>query len=75
MTDEELRQKVSDLHMALLEVAPGSGSDAKPLIEEVRNVVRAYQRASWATRAMVWFVPTIAALGVSFKSIREWFIG
>lgn len=72
MTDEELRM-LRDLHSALLEVPAGSGPDVKPLIEDLRIVVNAYKRASWATRAFVWFLPTVAALGVSAKTIKDWF--
>lgn len=62
-----------DLRVALLDVPPGSGADAKPLLEEVRGIVRAYQRASWATRAAVWGLPTLAGLGVAVQAIAAWF--
>ena len=71
MTDDE-QQMLRELHAALLEVPPGSPKDVRPLLEDVRIVVRAYQRASWATRALVWFLPTIAGLGAAIATIRGW---
>lgn len=73
VTDDE-RQMLRDLHYALLEVPPGSSKETRPLIEEVRVVVRAYQRASWATRAIVWLLPAIAGIGVATQTIRNWFV-
>ena len=72
MTNDE-REMLRDLHSALLEVPAGSSKDARPLIEEVRIVVRAYQRASWVTRVIVWLLPAIAGVGVAAQTIRGWF--
>ena len=71
MTDEE-RRMLREIHAALFAVPPGS-RDAQPLIEDVRVVVRAYQRASWATRALVWLLPSIAGVGIAIEKIRSWF--
>lgn len=70
--DEDYKKKIDDLHMALLEVPPGSSNSAKPLIEDIRVVVLAYKRGSWATRALVWLLPAIAGVGVAFEKIRGW---
>ena len=70
---EEEQQMLRDLHTALLGVPAGSPSDARPLLEDIRVVVRAYQRASWATRAVVWLLPAVAGLGVAYQTIRGWF--
>lgn len=72
MTDKE-RQMLEDLHEALLGVPAGSGTDAKPLLEDIRVVVMAYKRASWATRALIWMLPAIAGIGVAFQTVKGWF--
>ena len=72
MTDEE-RQMLKDIHEALLSVPPGSPKDVKPLLEDVRMVVRTYHRASWATRAVLWLIPLAAGIGVALEKIRGWF--
>lgn len=72
MTDEQQRM-LSDLHSALLDVPPGSPKDAKPLIEEIRIVVRAYQRGSWFARFVVWSLPAVAGIGIAMEKIRGWF--
>lgn len=74
MTDEE-RQMLRDLHSALLEVPPGSPREARPLLEDIRIVIRAYHRANWATRAVVWLLPAVAGVGIAFQTIRGWFWG
>ena len=68
------RKMLKDIHDALLSVPPGSPSDARPLLEDIRTVVRAYQRASWATRAIVWLLPAIAGIGVAFTTIKGWIV-
>lgn len=72
MTDTE-RKMLEDLHKALLDVPPGSSKDARPLLEELRVVVKAYNRASWATRALVWLLPAIAGVGAAAQVIKGWF--
>lgn len=71
MTPED-QQILHKIHDALFEVPAGSGPDEKPLIELIRIVVRSYQRASWATRAIVWLLPAIAGLGVAYQTIVGW---
>lgn len=73
MTEEE-SARLAELHEALFNVPPGSPSDEKPLIHELRILVRAYKRTSWMTRMVVWALPTLAGLGVAAKSIYGWFI-
>ena len=68
MTDDE-RKMLAELHNALLKVPAGSLSDDRPLLEEIRVVVRAYKRASWATRWLFWGVPTIAGIGIAGQTI------
>lgn len=70
MTPEQ-EQKLNDIHAALFEAPKGSKDD--PLIKDLRDVVQAYKRASWATRALIWAVPTLAMLGASARSILAWF--
>ena len=71
MTEEE-QSMLRELHHALLGVPPGSPSDAKPLLEEIRIVVTAYKRATWATRALIWLLPAIAGVGIAIQTIRSW---
>ena len=86
MTDEERRmlsdladsvdgliKRVDKLYASLLETPDGSPDDARPFLEEARIVIRAYQRASWATRALVWLLPAIAGVGIAVEKIRSWF--
>lgn len=70
MTPEQ-EKKLKDIHDALFQ--PPAGSDDAPLIKDLRDVVQAYKRASWATRALIWAVPTLALLGASARSIADWF--
>jgi hypothetical protein len=72
MTDEE-RKMLKDIHAALLEVPAGSPKDMKPLLEDVRTVVRSYHRASWLTRSLIWLIPLAAGMGVAIEKIRGWF--
>jgi hypothetical protein len=62
---------VKELHDALLAVPAGSPKDAKPLLEEIRMVVRAYNKASWVTRAVIWMLPTLAGLAVAYETIAR----
>lgn len=69
LTSEE-RQMLKDLHDSLMK-SPAGSSDP-PLIEDLRRVVVAYNRASWATRAMIWLIPTTALIGASLNNILKW---
>lgn len=71
MTDEQARM-LEDLHTALMSVPPGSGPDAQPLIQEVRTVVNAYKRGSWAVRALIWLLPALAGVGIAIEKIAKW---
>lgn len=71
MTDEE-REMLAEIHEALFTVPVGSPDDERPLIHDIRTIVRAYSRARWSTRMIVWLLPTIAALGVAVKTIVTW---
>jgi hypothetical protein len=71
MTDEE-RQMLRQIHEALFSVPAGSAKDAKPLIESLRIMVRAYERGSWAVRALIWLLLTIAGVGTAIHQIKEW---
>lgn len=71
LTDEE-RKMLIDLHRALMEVPPGAAKDARPLIADMRAVIDAHRRASWATRAFVWVIPTAAGLGLAVERILGW---
>lgn len=75
LTEDE-RRMLQELHTALMKTPPGSSGDTRPLIEDIRNVVKAYHRASWVTRAIIWLLPTAALLGASANSIidfvRKW---
>lgn len=72
VTDEEHRM-IMEMHQAFMRLPPGAGKNDKPLIEEIRAVVKTHQRASWATRAFIWAIPTLALLGASLQSILKWF--
>lgn len=77
MSDEDMQemlQKTRDLHSALLETPPGSPNDVRPLMEDIRVVVRSYHRASWATRALIWLLPAAAGVGIAAEKIRGWFV-
>ncbi|MFQ6550511.1 hypothetical protein AADZ90_021420 [Aestuariibius sp. 2305UL40-4] len=69
----EVRDEMAALMRDLYGVPDGSPSDVRPLIHEIRIVVRAYQRASWVTRLLIWVLPTIAGLGVAIREIGKWF--
>lgn len=78
MTEEE-REMLRGTHdlavrinRALFELPPGSDKDAKPLMETIRIMARAYERGSWSVRALIWLLLTIAGLGTAFQQIREW---
>lgn len=71
--DENERKMLTELHDALLGIPAGSAKDARPLLEEIRVVVSAYKRASWATRAVIWLLPALAGLGVAVQTMRSWF--
>jgi len=71
MDDDQARQ-LDTIYRALFDVPEGSPSDTQPLIAELRRVVLAYKRASWATRAIIWVLPTLAGLGVAIKTIAGW---
>ncbi|QRF66390.1 hypothetical protein [Ponticoccus alexandrii] len=70
---KELRGSVARIERALFDVPPGSPDDEKPLIEGIRIVWRAFQRGSWVARAVVYAIPTIAAVGLAAGQIKEWF--
>jgi hypothetical protein len=61
------------IYAALFEVPKGSPEGDRPLIEMIRIVVRAYQRASWITRVIVWLLPTAALIGASIAQVKGWF--
>jgi hypothetical protein len=67
------KDKCDELHDVFLKVPAGSPDDEKPLVHDLRLMVRAYKRTSWAFRMLSWGIPTIAALGVAAKTIAEWF--
>lgn len=74
MTDEE-RKSLKDIHDALLSVPVGSSSDAKPLIEEIRVIVKAYNRSGWIVRSLLYLILTGAGVAASFDKIKEWTVG
>jgi hypothetical protein len=71
LTDDD-HKMLQDIHAALFDVPPGSPKDERPLIEGVRIMWRAYQRGSWAFRAVIWVLPAIAGVGVAWQKITEW---
>lgn len=71
MTPEE-HKMVVEIHQALFAVPPGSPPDEKPLLEDIRVVCRAYKRAKWTTRAIIWLLPTAAGLGMAVETIWKW---
>ncbi|WP_299830649.1 hypothetical protein [uncultured Roseobacter sp.] len=73
MTHEE-SQMVRDLHDALLRVPPGSPSDDRPLLEEIRLVVRAYRRGSWIAKVVVWGAPVIVSAVIGWEKIYNWLV-
>ncbi|MFQ6554111.1 hypothetical protein AAD018_017345 [Aestuariibius insulae] len=81
MTDEEremlveVHEQMGVLMRDLYGVPEGSPDDVRPLIYEMRTVVRAFQRASWVTRLLIWLLPTLAGLGVAIREITRWFGG
>lgn len=72
---QETHDGMKELRDALLGVPAGSPKEAKPLLEDLRVVARAYQRGSWAVRAIMWLLPTVAGLGYAIKQIKDWFFG
>ena len=70
---QEQGEKLNTIHAALMEVPPGSPKDAIPLLAEVRGGTTAYKRASWATRLLIWALPTLAGLGMAAGKIASWF--
>jgi hypothetical protein len=69
----EVLDQVSMHNRAFFEVPPGSSAGAKPLIEWLRVMTETYQRTSMITRAAIWFVATIAGLGIAVQQILGWF--
>lgn len=69
----ESHDAIMELKKAFLEVPPGSPKEERPLLENLRMVVKAYQRASWSTRALIYTVPVLAMLGASYQTILGWF--
>jgi hypothetical protein len=65
-----LIEGLAQLHEALLEVPVGSGKDAKPLLERVRDVVILHERASWSLRAIVWIGASVATLAGGWAAFR-----
>jgi hypothetical protein len=78
VTDEErkmLREThavTTRLEAAFLVPPPGGGKNAKPLLESLFIMVRAYERGSWGIRALIWLLLTIAGVGTAIHQIREW---
>ena len=70
----EMHTQMAELRQALFDPPAGAGEDEHPLIHDIRTVVRAYKRASWVTRALMWLLPTVAGLGVAGKEISRWFL-
>mgnify|MGYP000477646794 CR=1 FL=1 len=67
------KDKCEELHNIFTKVPAGAPDDEKPLIHDLRLMVRAYKRTSWAFRMLAWGIPTTAGLGVAVKTIADWF--
>lgn len=72
MTEEEsaILRRIDE---ALFKVPAGSPKDTKPLIEGMRIMWLAYQRGSWAIRALIWILPAVAGVGMAYEKILGWF--
>lgn len=70
MTPDE-QKKLDDIHRALFTVPPGASDKEKPLIQSIRDVVQAYNRASWAARALIWAILTIGSVLGALVTIRS----
>ncbi len=69
MTDQERDDMLREIHDALMK----PGIDGTPaLIVQISEVCKAYQRGKWASRAIIWGLPTIALLGGAIQKILGW---
>ena len=72
MTNAE-RKMLYEIHDALLGVPHGPLKDEKPLLEDIRHIVRAYNRFSWLGRSLIWFLPMAAGIGIAFDQLKNYF--
>ena len=68
----EVHTQMGKLLYDLYEVPKGSPEDVRPLIQEIRIVVRAYQRSRWATRLVMWILPAVAGVGLAIEALSRW---
>lgn len=64
-----------EVHDALLEVPTGSPRAERPLLVDLRLMVRAWKGLIFSVKALVWLIPTIAGVGIAWRTIAEWFAG
>jgi hypothetical protein len=77
VTPEDMEESIKmqrEMHTAFFEGPAGSPEGTKPLIEGMRIMWAAYQRGSWAFRAIVWLLPAIAGVGIAAEKIHGWFV-
>lgn len=71
MTDEERKmlyethELTTRMYTQLFETPMGASKDTASLVQSLRRLVTAYERGSWAARALVWVLPTIVSMGVA----------
>lgn len=58
---------------ALLYIPAGSPKDTRSLLEEIKVIVRAWNRGSWAARMFVFLIPAVATIGGAIFAIKSWF--
>ena len=66
-------RKTDELYEALLELPPGSLETDRPLLQDIRKVVQAYKRMSWAARATIWVLSFIGVVGGAVGTLMGWF--
>lgn len=81
MTEEE-RQLLRDtadrmarIERALFDVPEGAPADAKPLIEALHILWRAYQRGSFSIKAIMWLALAVTSIGGAIGAAKGWFGG
>ena len=81
MNDEE-RKLLNDthgmakeVHDALLKVPSGSPKAERPLLTDLRMMVRTWRGLTLSVKIFVWAVTTIAGVGIAGSTILSWFTG
>ena len=67
---EETNDMVRQMHHAFFEVPIGSSE--RPLIEDLREVVKTYKRLNWLSKAALYIAAGIGALGAAYATLKDW---